>query len=124
MFEAATREGVITTRITGHEGKTMNSPSRENECSGSCDCSTDGLKVFRFDDSLIRSHVMADSENEAVKILDRTMGREDREPDDVECDIYRICGETVLPISLDGGEFTNKTAAEWMTEHEYTPGLL
>jgi len=80
---------------------------------------TKKLQVWRFDDSVLRSHVVASSKDEAVEIFDRVMGREyrDVEDDEYECEIYPIGDETELSIAssenLSAG-FVKKTAAEWI----------
>lgn len=84
----------------------------------------DALSVWRFDDGLVRSHVIAATQVAAVDTFDRVMGREYREADDIKFDIYRIPGDTVLPIDVDGrGEFVNKTADEWI-DHHHKPCFL
>lgn len=77
------------------------------------------MKVWRFDDSAVRSHVIADDRDEAIQIFDRVMGREYRENlDDVTMEIYEIDNDVELPISDDesGGNFVTKTAGEWMRD--------
>lgn len=73
------------------------------------------LAVWRFDDGVLVSHVIAESEDEAAMLFDTTMGREYLdEYDDSVMEIYRINGDAVLPISFDGGPMVEFTADEWI----------
>ncbi len=78
------------------------------------------LQVWRFDDGVVRSHVIAATEKDATDIFDRVMGPEYREElDDVTIEIYQIPGSTELPIDLDGcGDFLTKTANDWIEHHD------
>ena len=84
------------------------------------------IKVWRFDDSVLRSHVMAETQVEAEQIFDTTMGVECREFDEDEAyEIYAIDGSEELLIDLGGcGTFTTKTADEWIEYNNWKPGLL
>ncbi len=82
------------------------------------------LTVWRFDDSVVRSHVIAYSKEQATDIFDRVMGKEYRDIEDVDIDIFQISGDTVLPIDVDeSGTFVSKTASEWI-EHHGAPCFL
>ena len=81
-------------------------------------------QVWRFDDGVIRSHVVATSKDEAIKIFDRTMGVEYRDDTDSPVEIYAIDDDVLLPISLDGSsDFIDKTAGEWI-EHDDSSRFL
>lgn len=77
------------------------------------------LQVWRFDDGVVRSHVIAGTGDEATEIFDRVMGREYRDGcDDMSVEIYPVPGNVELPIAFDGGnDFVAKTADEWIEYH-------
>ncbi len=84
----------------------------------------DSLGVWRFDDGVVQTHVIAASKDDAIAIFDRHMGRGYREEfDDVTVDIFRLPDDTELPITFDGIEFVNKTAKQWIS-HDATPRFL
>lgn len=78
------------------------------------------LRVWRFDDSVVVSHVIAGDQEKATAIFDRVMGQEyrDESDDDAVVEIYEIPGTVELPIDLDGtSEFVTKTADGWIEHH-------
>ena len=74
------------------------------------------LAVWRFDDGVLVSHVIAYGEDEAVGLFDATMGCEYREEyhNGSVTKVYQIDGDTVLPITFDGGPMVGFTADEWI----------
>ena len=77
------------------------------------------LQVFRFDDLGFRSHIIARSKTRAIEIFDLTMGKEYRECEENEMEIYPIDDLTLLSISDEGcPPFEEKTPREWI---EKTP---
>lgn len=84
------------------------------------------MQVWRFDDGVMRTHIMARSQEEATEIFERADGR-DFQDEDSECEleIYPIDGGTELPISFDGGiDFETRTADEWIAHYKNVPAFL
>ena len=82
------------------------------------------VRVWRFDDGVVQTHIVATSKEEAIGIFDKTMGAGYRDDTDSPVEIYIIDDDVLLPITLDGSrDFINKTAGEWI-EHDDTARFL
>ena len=77
------------------------------------------LRVYRFDDTVLRSHVIAESEDDAIAIFDQVLGKEYRDDDECETEIFVIDGAEYLSIDEGlGTDVVNMTADEWIEYHD------